>query len=331
MRRKQLIQFVFSLIITLACNAQDSKQDDNLKYIDSVEKEIKIHLCNDKIAYPIKYNKKGIKSDKEIIYFLNKMFKEDFTPIAFDNELSKLKKSRKSNEEKVNGLLRVNHLILNGNYLRVEARIEFIDNVIHRKYFTLSTTTNGRCGESNFRVLDFKLLKEYFLRDIDFNIFYKNTLIESTKFSVNKIEVAAKKYTDYSFNIPEINKSDIISNILLNQYNSDSSCCYSFLKANKIFVKLIKEDKVDIIRSLLFSPNYFYSINAMEVIMYLNSINKITIDDKMKEKINAIKNGTYQLTIQRSEDSFMTVKGYKEIKTTDEAVIMKIKNSIEKD
>ena len=330
MRRKLLIQFVFYLIVTLACNAQHSKQEFNLKYIDSVEQEMKIHLCNDKIYYPAKYNKKGIKSDKEIIYFLNKIFKEEFTPSTFENELSKLKRTRKSKEEKINGLLKANHLILNGNYLRVEGRIEFIDNVIHRIFFTLSTKTNGRCGESNFRVLDFKLLKECFLRDIDFNIFYKNTVIELAKFYPDKIAAAAKNYTDYSFNTPEINKSGAINDILLNQYNSDSSCCYSFLKANKDFVKLIEDNRIDIIKSLLFSPNYFYSLNAMEAVIYLNSINKIAIDNKMKEKIDAIKNATFQVTIQRSEDSFMTVKGYKEINTTDEAVITKIKNSLKK-
>ena len=256
------------------------------------------------------------------------MFQDDFTEIILEKELQKIKSIRISKEQKVNGLIKVVHLILNGNYLRVEAKLELIDSNTFRKSCVLSTSTNGRCGHAKFRIFDFKLLKECLIPDMTFKISFRNNLIESGKFIKRSLILSSKNHSDYKFNIPVADRLDFVDRIFLNQYNSDSSCCYSYLQAHRDFVTLVKSDNTDVIKNLLYSPNYFYSIQAMEAILYLNSINKIVIDDSMKERMRFIKQSDCPLTIQKTEDLFMTVGGYKEIKTTDEAVIKKYQKSL---
>jgi len=152
----------------------------------------------------------------------------------------------------------------------------------------------------------------------------------ATDFNESNLRLALQNYPDYKFGpcSKDFENEEWINRICYNQYNSDSSCCYSYIKANKDYIDLINNMKINIINDLLYSPNYIYSINAMEAIIYLNSINKITIDDAMKTRMESIKKAKYVITIQKSSDLYSTVNGYNELNTSDENVIKKYRNSL---
>lgn len=311
------------------CKAQSPVYIANNKYIDSVEQDLKMHFCNGTLMYPDKYKKKEVGKDVSIITFLNKIYQEDFTEAKLSTELKELANARVSKSERNNGLIKIIQLIINGNYIRCEVTLEFIDGNCFRKFYVFNTTTSGRCDRYGTRVLDFKLLKNLFLSKMNFLIGFKDNSAVVSKVVEKEIELSSKKFPDYTFSIPKSSNENWVNEIYYNQYNSDSSCCYSYLKGHKSFIALLKTESTDIIKNLLYSPNYFYSIHAMEALIYLASINKVVIDDTLKKKITSIKQANYQIKIQKADDVFMTVDGYREINTSDEAVIKKYRNSLQ--
>jgi hypothetical protein len=300
---------------------------ENLRRIDSVEKSLKTNFCHSDIIYKDNFNKKYLKNDLAIFEFLNKVFKDDIRINQLEVLQKKIKNTRVGKLEKKNGLINNLKLILNGNYLRADISLDFIDSIILNRSCLISFTTNGICNKENFKVLDFRYLKDIVTPNIGFTINIRDIDVVSEKVEIQNIESMAKKYSDYNFNVPSIGNPDWLNQFLLNQYIGETKNYYSLENANKNFVKLVKENRTDVVKSLLYSPNYFYSINAMESLMYLNSINKITIDDRMKIQINKIKESDYLLTIQKSGDSFGTVKGYKALGTSEEGVIKKLQKS----
>jgi len=287
--------------------------------------------CNGILRYPENYEKKKITESIEAIRLLNWIFLENITQSNLNKKIIETKNIKVFKEEKSNGIIKVIRFKINDNYVRIELTIETIDSFIFRKALSLTTTTFGRCGESSFRVLDFKLLRDFLLNEVHFIIQVKdNNSIVATDFNESNLRLALQNYPDYKFGpcSKDFENEEWINRICYNQYNSDSSCCYSYIKANKDYIDLINNMKINIINDLLYSPNYIYSINAMEAIIYLNSINKITIDDAMKTRMESIKKAKYVITIQKSSDLYSTVNGYNELNTSDENVIKKYRNSL---
>lgn len=155
-----------------------------------------------------------------------------------------------------------------------------------------------------------------------------NEIRDSDVFLESKLRIAAEKHEGFIFNFSFDANEDSYNRILRNQFNGDSSCCYSYSKANTYFVMLINAGKLALVKDLLYSPNYFYSINEMEALLYLSYIKKIVITDEMWQKMDSLKAGGSEITIQKSSDVFATVNGYKELNTTEDEVVKKYKNSL---
>lgn len=322
------------LIVTISfCRkgvCQTVSGERNYKYIDSAEQNLKQYACNDLLTYPAKYGKKKIKNDTKLVRVLNNIFQKDFNLRQLDVELSKAQKLKISRNEKMNGLLRVVTIIFNASYVRAELKLECIDDFIVRKKCLLFSTSNGKCGELGYRTLDFNFLKKYILSELNFLIkISDNTHLVAVDFDENNLVIASEKHKDFKFNIPDADTEGWVNKILYNQYNSDSSCCYSFSKAEKSFVDLIKNEKIKVIKDLLYSPNYYYSVQAMEALLYLGSVNKVNIDASMRKRMEIIKQSDFDITAKKSDDLFETVRGYKALLVSDEQVLRKYKNSIQ--
>ena len=61
-------------------------------------------------------------------------------------------------------------------------------------------------------------------------------------------------------------------------------------------MKLIINDQTILIKDLLFSPNNFYAINAMEALIFPSSEMKIIIDDKSQKRIDSLKQNDFHIT-----------------------------------
>lgn len=320
---------VLSMYVILS-NAQVKNVDRNLKYVDSVTEDLRNNFCNKIFTYPDNVKIDRAKKEKFFITFLNQIFNKEFTDKEFELDILKIKKAKVYKVVKQNGLIKTYEIVINGNYLRVELDLDFIDGIAYRKRCLLNTTSKARCGESAIRFVDFKLFKEAFLKEIDFPVFFFDNAIAGEAFALDVIQRASFRNTNYRFSIPVLGDTSKLNKILGNQYKQGDACCYNYTTPPADFVTLIEKDAVDVVKNLIFSPNYFYSINAMEAFIYLNSINKVQIDELIAERIKIIKGEVFEITIQKTNDLYSVVEGYKGIKTSDDAVVQKYANYLSK-
>lgn len=315
--------FITELMLACQLNAQVTNTYRNLKYVDSVTEDLQKNFCNKIFTYPSNLRVNKAKREKYFIAFLNQIINKDFTDKEFELYLLKLKKANVYKVIKQNGLIKNYEIVLYGKYIRVELNLDFIDGLVYRKRCLLNTTSKARCGESGIRFVDFKLFKEAFLKDIDFPIFLFENALAGEVFDLHGIQRASLKNTNYRFSIPVLGDTGSLSEIMIKQYKISEACCYSYTKPPADFINLIKNQQIDVIENLIFSPNYFYSINAMEAFIYLNSINKVNIDDIVAARIKKIKEEVFEINIQKTNDLFSLVRGYKGIGISDDEVIRK--------
>lgn len=296
----------------------------NLKYLDSVEYVLRAKWCNNILTYENDYKAKQIKKEKTIVYFLNYAYSVNVDRTDVLDGLLKMKDIRIGKIENQNGLITINTIILNSSYLHVELRIESIDNLIFRKKLSLTTTTSGSCDVSRDRVLDLRLLKKIFINDFHHRFeISSNRELFVNEFIDSNLLLVEKKHQGYKVSLPSEKNPAWLNELLSGQYDNDSACCYKFNKADKRFVKLISNGQIDIINDLLFSPNNFYAINAMEALIFLSKENKIRIDESTQVKIDSIKQNHFSITAQFTYDLFKTFNGYLEMGVVDQDIVNK--------
>ena len=295
---------------------------ENTKRIDAfLNGPVKANICEGVITFPAKYNPSKVKSDAFITSFINSTSNNKCTDSDSDVLLKKIGK-KASIKESLNGIIKVKNILVKGNYLRANIILEFIDNVSVRTKVTLTTVSHAKCGMNGNSMLDFKIVRD-FMKDTRmlFGVKY-DEMIADTIYSDN-LTLSASKRKDYKFNIPGTASESWVNDIFIRQYQADSSGFYNYSKAPKDFIKLIQENEISIIKNLLFSPNYFVSVNAMEALLYLSSVNKVQLTTELNDKINQIKNGSFKFLSQGAPDVFYIREGYKDLQMTDEKVFKK--------
>jgi hypothetical protein len=299
----------------------------NARYLDSVEQVI----CNDSLVYPAGYKKKWLEKDSLVIELLNSFFDSTFEADQVSEKLKKLRDAKVSKTETEIGLVKVIKIDITGAYLYAGVTLDCIGNSVIRKYSTLGSSPKGRCGLYGNTIPDLKLFKTFAVPKLQFLItIMDNSEIRASAFLQNNLAKAAEIYKNYRFNIPsdKREKDGWVNKMLYNQYNSDSACCYSYLRPPVNFVALIKTGQVALISDLLYSPNYLYAVNAMEAMTYLANENKLVINDSIRTKMESLKSESSIITVQQSFDLYNIVTGYKKLNITTQGVIQKYRNGI---
>lgn len=303
----------------------------NARYLDSVEQVIKNNICNDSLVYPAGYKKKWLEKDAQVIELLNNLFDSTFEADQVSEKLKKLRDAKVSKTETDIGLIKVIKIDLTGAYLYAGITLDCIGNSVIRKNSTLGSSPKGRCGLYGNSIPDLKLFKTFVVPKLQFLItIMDNSEIRASAFLQNNLAKVAGIYKNYRFNIPAVTgkKDDWVNKMLYNQYNSDSACCYSYLRPPANFVALIRTGQLALISDLLYSPNYLYAVNAMEAMTYLANENKLVINDSIRTKMESLKLESSILTVQKTFDLFSTIVGYKGLNITTQQVIRKYRNSI---
>ncbi|OQP60789.1 hypothetical protein [Niastella populi] len=316
--------------------AQQSYSLANTRYLDSVEQGIRNYICNDSLVYPAGYKKNLLKKEIPVIEVLNSFFDSTFEANQVNGKLKKIRfgKTRFAKVNKTEtdiGLIKVIHVIINGPYLHADVKLDCIGNIVIRKSILLNSNSIGRCGLHGNQITDFKMFKTFVIPKLKFPISVRDYAdIIATGFLQKNLAKAAEINKDYRFNLPsdKAKKDDWINNILYNQYNSDSACCYSYYQPPEDFVALIRNGQLALINDLLYSPNYLYAVNAMEAMIYLANENKLVINDSIRTKMELLKQERSVLTVQRTSDVLGIMQGYNELKTTNQQVIQKYRNGI---
>jgi hypothetical protein len=303
---------------------------ENVNRIDAyINGPIKAYNCEGGMTFPNKYKASKVRSDLSIMSFINSLFSDKTVKPDVEGRIGNVKKKSMQVVNSVNGLIESDDITLLGKYLWVNVKLDFIDNVLVRSKLILRTTTHGKCG-SYTNLIDFKAIKDFFVKDAKmlFTIGYNDEITSDTIYSSN-LALLAERRKDYKFNIPGSSTEDWVNEIFTKQYQSDKAGVYNYSQAPKEFVKLIKENRIELIKDLLFSPNYITSVNAMETVLYLASIRKIELSTELNDRITQIKNGSFTIMQQGAPDVFYKREGYKGLQMTDERVNKKYRSSVE--
>jgi len=334
--KRRFIQISLTVVSSLSLFTTYAQSNghfaENVKRIESyVGGPVKTNICDGKISFPAKYEKQKVEEDSFIASFIQNAVNCTGTEHKIDQLLTKISKSKKWIKEFTNGQIKIKEIVLKGNYLRVPILLEFVDKVIVRMKVTLQTSTHAKCGDYENNMIDFKLIKDYYLLHLPllFTIEYDEMVGDSIY--IANLHSLAKKREDIRFNIPGSHSEKWVNDIFRKQYQADSLSAYNSTSAPSDFVNLISQQKWSEIEDLLFSPNYLVSVNAMEAMIYLASVNKIVLTKEVQEKMNKIKTGPSKFRSRSGHDVYYTMNGYKDLQTTDNHVIKKYASSLPKD
>jgi len=327
----KILILVFFVAIRINCIAQSTEYfTENSQRINAyLNGPVEWKTCEGEISFPQKYKASKIKSDAFVVSFVNAITNNQTTADDIGVQLKKVgKKKALIINESISGLIQTKEILLKGNYLRANVIVGFIDNIVVRSKVRLTTVTHAKCGVYDNRMMDFQFVKDFFIKDAKmlFSVTYDEMSSDTIYFS--NLTSLAEKRKDYRFNIPGTSSEGWINEIFTKQYQTDSTGSYNYAKAPKDFARLIKENKTEVIKDLLFSPNYFTSINAMEALLYLTSVNKVQLTAELSSRIAQIKNGSFIIMQQGAPDVFYKREGYKELHTTDDRVVNKYTSSM---
>lgn len=307
---------IVSLLVFKAALSQDDVVDRATRSIDSLLRTQLV--CKSEITYPKRYKSARLKEDLRIIKFLDSTLRNS----TYDPATAVWPQigGRFANN---NGLITVESFKLLGTYLRGDLIIEFVDRLKTRQKIVLTTRTKGSCSEFRNIVMDFHLIRKYVLNHLNVN--FKISLDELTFDTVylDNIKTLAGLHENYKFNVPATSNEDWINSIFLDQYASEKSCCYQNSTPPAGFIRLIKEKRFDTVRDLLFSPNYFTALNAMEVIIYLSEARQVSLSEAEAKKIREIKDASIPFKKEMAPDFFVIINSYKELSMTNEKIIKK--------
>lgn len=330
MNTRKIIVLLFLIIASLKGFTQsDDYYIENVRRIDAYTNgPLKMYSCEGGMVFPAKYKASKIKSDLTIISFINSLFSNKTIKPDVERRISKVRKKSMRLVESDNGLIESSDITILGKYLWVNVKADFIDNILVRSKVTLRTTTHGKCG-SYVDLPDFKVLKNFFIKDSKmlFIIGYDDEITSDTTYYSNLTLLAAKR-KDYKFSIPGSGVEDWINEIFTKQYQTDRADVYNYTTPPKGFARLVKENRTEVIKDLLYSPNYIISVNAMEALLYLSSVGKVQLTTELSNKITQIKNGSFIIMQQGAPDVLYKREGYKDLHMTDEKVVRKYQSSL---
>jgi len=312
-------------LISIPVHAQDVFAR-NSKYVDYVFDSVSRYFCNGDWRFSETHvSPRKLKHDLKIIEFVNDFFQKELDSTSIDSIATSLKFDTKHRESSYNGLIVIHTIYMPVNYMRAVIKFESIGGHIYRRYCEISTSSYCYCG---LHLVDFRLLKEYYLKNIKFPLSFKVDFFDSDTISINTLKTISENYPYNKFNLPGNDLPDWLNTIYCNQYNSDKTyLVYNSSFVDLQFIQLVKRERIDAIESLLYSPNYLYAINAMEPLIYLQSLNKVTLSDSIKKKMEEIKNSNYSFFSQ-SSDVVHFMENYGKLYKTDEEIIYKYRKAV---
>lgn len=292
--------------------------------MDSCEAKIEQYWCGgQKLTYPKLYHKRKLEIDKAILNFAGAKFFDDPDSTSIEQQLEKLKKFVVTSHESRNGLITLKREVLKGGYLKVEANFEYLKGILYREKLLIYTVSNGSCTLHGY-FFDYSLFRRYLMEYINFD--FEMIDCSHMKIEKSKLENIAKASIDrgeYRITVNDPRGDEWVNSILVNQFNADSSCCYLLNKPAPFIIELVKKDRLDIIEDLLFSPNYFYSIQAMEALVFLSKSRNLSLDSKVIEKVKEVRCSSDLITVKQHPDVEVTYHGYKDIGLSDLQIVRK--------
>jgi len=329
----RFILFAFSIVLSGAsCFGQVmSGKEVNGKYLDSIRHAVETFYCQGDVKYQVRYDRNEVHKVVSVLKLINFITKNNVTVRQVDSGLSKIDFQNVDRRNDNNGLLRTTtvHGVL--KYLSVTIKLVCIDDFVVTKKFVLVPTTTIRCPNYGNGLMDFKIVTDIYAKYIEYPVRVVDLrYLQMRAFDSLNLAKGSVSHKEYKYFTEQLsNRVDSwVNHFYTKQYDPDSSCCYSYVRGEKDMIQLIKEERYDVVRDLVFSPNYFYAISAMEAVLYLSTARKCPVDDQLKLRIEELKTMDFKIKVMRASDVIGWADGYKSLKTSDESVIGKYDRSL---
>ncbi len=312
--------FLLFFIDSYAQSAAIKKR--NFICLDTLEQIMRKTLCNGNLQFD-KDPKKEYSKFLPVMDLLNHIANDNFSLSWLKTELKKIKVDTIFRNRYDNGGIKVLDLRVPNEGFYVDIRLESIDGLIVRKKYMIEAKEYFSCNTVSDKMLNFPLLKYVVADHANFLIRIPDPdYVQCDTLVYPNIDLAAKESKEYKIIRQMRSEEAWVNRILEKQFDFDSSRFYSFDRPGDYFDRFVRDRKYGIISDLLYSPNYLFSINAMEALIYLDHVGKIKLSDAERKRIDVIKNQRSDICVL-GYDIKSNLHGYKELQTTDEKVIAK--------
>ena len=296
----------------------------NKTRIDSLIKARQI--CNGNLIFPPVHKKAWVRKDLATLGLINESFGELST-----NDRATMRIKQVFNRNLLfandNGLLRSEQYVFRGKYLKLTINIGSIGDIKVSEQICIETNTYGQCDAVS-AVMDFSFITKYMLPRFPYILMVDQEELSFDTVYTGSIQNLQTRYPDYRFLVPTGLESAWLNQLLTNQFLANNDWSYSAVKAPRQFVQLVRENKITYLQGLLFSPNYLVSINAMEALVYLASNKNMELSSGEQKQIDRLLKQSVRFKKQMSDDFFINIDNYEEMKMSKEDIIRKYQNSM---
>lgn len=311
-----VLLFTFFCVSSLQLNSQSNlDSSDNFKHWDIGVKRI-IEKCETVDSFS-KYTKRSQRDGILFAKTINPLFDPDNLRINY----GWFKKARKRIVADVNGGLKISRAKYISDNLIVEVVSESIENLIVRRKLSMTTKSNLECD--HFDLPDFKFLDIIGINDISLPWEITMDGVSHDTVYLKQLNKLAENNLVVKEVLPSIAMDGESNKILVDQFKSETIDSYDFLNPPSIFVSLVKSNQVELLQILLYSPNYYYAINSMEALIFLESKELIQLSPKEQIRISDIKSANQSILKKMSYDSYIKVSNYRELRVGDNDIIRK--------
>jgi hypothetical protein len=214
------------------------------------------------------------------------------------------------------------------HYLGVKLHFTFLDGRILARRFEIGPQTLRRCKDRSQSFPDMEYLARVYAPILDFPLRYNPwDCFFSERLSPDAIRRTAIAHPDYRFDLPGNSLSAAVNQMLAGQYFLTQWDHLHEEYPSSEFVDLVRAGDTHTLIGLLYSPNYFYAVSAMQSLVFLDTRGKIQLSPEISQQIGRVRNAHFQICFQRS-DVLYTHDSYSEIKLKDDWFIRQFETAL---
>jgi hypothetical protein len=307
---------VYGLLIlgTFVTKAQtpDIRQQ-NIVYLDSVEGMIRRTWCDGILIFKDDHSKLLIKQAKRYIQALNEISSDDFEIGDLDKTLKRFG-TKVWVESDTDGHVNIQVLGTVFQNFSVRVKLEYIENIIVGKRFSVYQQAHCTCGNSYQGQVDLPLIRRAVaevatwpitIMDYIHEVYWRKLMYENLALLAGRDSLHK-----YVYNIR--GEESWINKLLDEQFLNDVPLVYDQNDAPWRWPELLMAGKTDLLKKLLYSPSYYFAVNAMEALEYADSLHKVTLSSEIRDRMKEIKIASCRIKT-RNFDVRYDRQGYKEI------------------
>ena len=307
-----------------------SVQAHNAYIMDSLQMEVLTVWCQGKIDSPQTYNHRKTRQLTDLLQTMSTLYDDSLTRNTLAARLKRFREGNISVDTvNLGGLSIITVYVELERYLRAKLQFSCIGDYVVAQRYELQPVTLTWCSDHAIGFFDFNFCRAVYAENISFPLRYtRNDYFYSVRLSPVNRRAAAADWPQYALYLSLDSTGDPHTDRLLAEsyfvWNWDT---YRDDRPDHRFLELARSANKSVLTGMLYSPNYYYAVNAMEALIYLAASQQLTLDADVLRRIDQLKNATSPIRSQHSDVVYRR-NGYADLKISDEQVIAKYRTAL---